>query len=53
MSLDSSVAIDLSFNLFDGLVPVIIPGFSLLDLSHNHFSGEIPININLKFPVVV
>ncbi|PNX66362.1 hypothetical protein L195_g063027, partial [Trifolium pratense] len=29
MALAAGVAIDLSFNLFDGPVPVIIPGFSL------------------------
>jgi Leucine-rich repeat (LRR) protein len=38
-------AIDLSFNLFEGSVPVITQGVNLLDLSHNRFSGAIPLNI--------
>ena len=46
MALRSPVMIDLSFNLFDGPLPVITSGFQMLDLSHNHFSGAIPWNIS-------
>ncbi|XP_058733044.1 receptor-like protein EIX2 [Vicia villosa] len=42
----SPVMVDLSFNLLDGPLPVITPGFQMLDLSHNHFSGVIPSNIS-------
>ncbi|CAJ2655167.1 receptor-like protein EIX2 [Trifolium pratense] len=41
----SYVALDLSFNLLDGPIPVIAPGFLVLDLSHNRFYSAIPLNI--------
>ncbi|KAL5066434.1 hypothetical protein RYX36_028171 [Vicia faba] len=46
MAVASLVMVDLSFNLLDGPLPVITPGFQMLDLSHNHFSGVIPSNIS-------
>ncbi|PNY00965.1 LRR receptor-like kinase resistance protein, partial [Trifolium pratense] len=46
MAVASPVIVDLSFNLLDGPLPVITPGFMLLDLSYNRFSGGIPLNIS-------
>ncbi|KAK7263908.1 hypothetical protein RJT34_31507 [Clitoria ternatea] len=44
--------LDLSFNLFEGPVPLSIGASAtiLLDLSHNHFSGAIPWNISHCIP---
>nr|XP_027186034.1 LRR receptor-like serine/threonine-protein kinase GSO1 [Cicer arietinum] len=46
MELASSIVVDLNFNLLEGPIPTITPGFELLDLSHNRFSGAIPWNIS-------
>ncbi|MCH81649.1 LRR receptor-like serine/threonine-protein kinase FLS2-like, partial [Trifolium medium] len=53
MAVDSPVIVDLSFNLLDGPLPVITPGFKLLDLSYNRFSGGIPWNISQHMDTVV
>ncbi|KAK2351541.1 receptor protein EIX2 [Trifolium repens] len=45
-NLYSYVALDLSFNLINRPIPVIAPGFQVLDLSHNRFSSAIPLNIS-------
>ncbi|KAM7264550.1 hypothetical protein ACFE04_002233 [Oxalis oulophora] len=37
--------IDLSNNVFKGIIPIPTFGIALLDLSNNHFSGPIPENI--------
>jgi Leucine-rich repeat (LRR) protein len=51
-SFATPVMVDLSFNHFDGPLPVITPGFGMLDLSHNNFSGEIPWNISQRMAIV-
>ncbi|PNY06894.1 LRR receptor-like kinase resistance protein [Trifolium pratense] len=51
-SFATPVMIDLSFNHLDGPLPVITPGFGMLDLSHNNFSGEIPWNISQRMAIV-
>ena len=48
----STGVVDLSFNLLDGPVPTMTPGFELMDLSHNRFSGEIPWNISQRMRYV-
>ncbi|KAK7263910.1 hypothetical protein RJT34_31509 [Clitoria ternatea] len=42
--------LDLSFNLFEGPVPLRKGGTGLVDLSHNCFSGAIPWNISDIMP---